>query len=63
MHAKGPAMVTARYREARWALLGAQARLDVVMATYREQPTEALLLWKDICEMRREHYRLEQSST
>ncbi len=53
-------MTTARYREARWALLAAQAHLDATMARVHGRPTDALVLWAEICEMRREHYRLEQ---
>jgi hypothetical protein len=52
--------MTARYREARWALLAAQAHLDATMARVHGRPSAALILWAEICEMRREHYRLEQ---
>jgi hypothetical protein len=51
--------MTDRYREARWALLAAQAHLDVTMARCRGEPTFALILWAEICDMRREHYRSE----
>jgi hypothetical protein len=46
--------MTPRYRLARWNLLTAQAHLDVTMARFSRQPTAALELWAEICEMRRE---------
>jgi superfamily I DNA and RNA helicase len=52
--------MTARYREARWALLAAHARFEAAMARVHGRPSAALVLWAEICELRREHYRLEQ---
>lgn len=45
--------MTPRYRLARWNLLAAQAHLDVTMARVNRKPVEALVLWAEICEMRR----------
>lgn len=51
--------MTARYHEARWALLAAQAHLDVTMARHRRENTAALEAWADICAMRRAYWAEE----
>lgn len=45
--------MTPRYRLARWSLLCAQAASAVTVARFQRKPVEALVLWAEICEMRR----------
>ena len=45
--------MTPRYRLAHWNLLAARAHPDVTMARVNRKSVEALVLWAEICEMRR----------
>lgn len=51
--------LTARLAAARWACLGAQARLDRLEAQRKNQPTEAHSVWLEICDLRRAYYDSE----
>lgn len=53
--------LSARLAEARWACLGAQARLDRLEALQKGNTTEAAActVWLALCDMRREHWAKE----